>query len=177
MDTMTTRLEVPVTTVMAPLGIVSNRVQTSEDLAATDREDLSELGQLLAARGADAAWALLDEVDDSIASWIALTLRPLGGAAPGVVRRAARYDDPIESDEAMRNTTLGRALRLRQRAAITAPRRDEPNATIVSESLNWSWVLPADMMLCVHSNTTQLVYADWVARHVDLVANGIDVVH
>lgn len=176
MDPLTTRLEVPVTDAMVPLRTSSSRVEISTGSAVTDREDLSELGQLLAARGADAAWAILDEHDGSIASWIALMLRPLGGAAPGVIRRAARYDDPIESDEAIHSTTLGPALRLRQRVVIAAPRPDDPSATIVSESLNWSWVLPTDRMLSVNANTTQLVYADWVARHVDLVANGIDVV-
>ncbi|UXN26242.1 hypothetical protein N8D74_04995 [Curtobacterium flaccumfaciens] len=171
-----TELHVPVTNAMSRLDVRSDRIEIGGDTAPRDREDLLELGRLLAARGADAAWAILDGSDASIASWVALTVVPLLGTTPGVLRRGARHDDPIEVDEDMRNTALGPALRLRQRIAVPAPTAQDAAGLIVSESLDWSWVLPGDMMLSVNANTTQLVYADWVADQVDRVALGIDLV-
>jgi len=170
------RLFVPVTTAMTRIELDSARVQVAEENPVTTREDLSELGQLLSARGADAAWAILDDTDGSIASWLALTVVALDGTSPGAVRRRARHADPIEMDEEIRETVLGPALRLRQRVVVPAPMPGGAAGAIVTESLDWSWILPDEMMLSVNTNTSQLVYADWVTDQVDRVAQDIALV-
>jgi hypothetical protein len=171
-----TRLLVPVTTAMSRLDLLSNRVEISAHDAATDRGDLRELGLLLASRGADAAWAMLDPEDDSVASWVALTMVPLDGESPDRVRRRALHDDPIEVEEGIHETALGPAIRIRQRVALPAPGKDAVDSAIVGESLDWSWVMPDDKMLSVTANTTQLDYVDWVSEQVDRMALGIDLV-
>lgn len=171
-----TGLLVPVTTAMCRLGLHSDRVEISCDGPVIDRGDLRELGLLLASRGADAAWAVLDTVDDSIASWVALTIVALDGESPERVRRRALHDDPIEVEEEVRETALGPALRVRQRVAVPAPGKDAADGAIVSESLDWSWSMPDDKMLSVTANTTQLDYVKWVNEQVDQLALGIELV-
>lgn len=170
------RLLVPVTTAMSRLDLHSSRVEISGDDAAIDRGDLRELGLLIASRGADAAWAVLDAEDGSIASWVALTVVPLNGDSPVSVRRRALHDDPIEIEERTHETALGPARRIRQRVAVPARGKNAVDRAIVSESLDWSWVMPDDKMLSVTANTTQLDYVDWVGEQVDRLALGIELV-